>query len=96
MEPGNPVKDPLFQETPKPSFSEVGLNNSFSLKFIYVWLIELVIKVSFILCMLKKQAMEACPKKEIPNFKELLKEENFYLTTEVYSVKEIKKGRVFV
>lgn len=42
--------------------------------------------------------MEACPKKEIPNFKELLKEENFYLTTEVYSVKEIKKkkGPVFV
>ena len=29
------------------------------------------------------QAMESCPKKDIPNFKELLKEENFYLTTEV-------------
>ncbi|KAK6140935.1 hypothetical protein DH2020_025328 [Rehmannia glutinosa] len=27
-------------------------------------------------------AMESCPKKEIPNFKELLQEENFYLTTE--------------
>lgn len=49
VEPGEPVKDPLYQETPKPSFSE---------------------------------AMEACPKKEIPSFKQLLKEENFYLTTE--------------
>ncbi|KAL6556617.1 hypothetical protein OROGR_005905 [Orobanche gracilis] len=28
------------------------------------------------------QAMQSCPKKEIPNFKELLQEENFYLTTE--------------
>ncbi|KAM3378751.1 putative esterase YitV [Capsicum galapagoense] len=26
--------------------------------------------------------MESCPKKDIPNFKELLQEENFYLTTE--------------
>ena len=33
--------------------------------------------------MVNHQAMESCPKKEIPNFKELLQEENFYLTTEV-------------
>ncbi|KAL7122073.1 hypothetical protein ACP275_01G022900 [Erythranthe tilingii] len=49
VEPAQPVRDPLYQETPKPTFSE---------------------------------AMESCPKKEIPNFKELLQEENFYLTTE--------------
>ncbi|KAG8375570.1 hypothetical protein BUALT_Bualt10G0114300 [Buddleja alternifolia] len=49
VEPAKPVRDPLYQETPKPTFSE---------------------------------AMESCPKKDIPNFKELLQEENFYLTTE--------------
>ncbi|KAL3498436.1 hypothetical protein ACH5RR_041168 [Cinchona calisaya] len=49
VEPGKPVKDPLYQETPKPTFSP---------------------------------AMQSCPIKDIPNFKELLKEENFYLTTE--------------
>ncbi|KAL3844165.1 hypothetical protein ACJIZ3_001568 [Penstemon smallii] len=49
VEPAQPVLDPLYQETPKPTFSE---------------------------------SMESCPKKEIPNFKELLQEENFYLTTE--------------
>ncbi|XP_027182564.1 uncharacterized protein LOC113780966 isoform X2 [Coffea eugenioides] len=49
VEPGKPVEDPLYQETPKPTLSP---------------------------------AMESCPKKDIPNFKELLKEENFYLTTE--------------
>lgn len=27
--------------------------------------------------------MESCPKVDIPNFKELLEEENFYITTEV-------------
>ncbi|CAI9093506.1 OLC1v1029015C1 [Oldenlandia corymbosa var. corymbosa] len=47
--PGEPVKDPLIQETPRPVFSA---------------------------------AMESCPRKEIPDFKELLQEENFYLTTE--------------
>uniref|UniRef100_M1A3M6 Uncharacterized protein n=1 Tax=Solanum tuberosum TaxID=4113 RepID=M1A3M6_SOLTU len=47
--PGKPVKDPFFQESPKPTFSE---------------------------------AMASCPKEDIPNFKELLQEENFYLTTE--------------
>ncbi|KAL3650819.1 hypothetical protein CASFOL_007222 [Castilleja foliolosa] len=49
VENAQPVRDPLYQETPRPTFS---------------------------------QAMESCPKKEIPNFKELLQEENFYLTTE--------------
>ncbi|KAL0323835.1 UNVERIFIED_CONTAM: hypothetical protein Scaly_2350600 [Sesamum calycinum] len=49
VEPAQPVRDPLYQETPTPTFSE---------------------------------AMESCPKKEIPNFKERLQEENFYLTTE--------------
>ncbi|XP_047972335.1 putative esterase YitV [Salvia hispanica] len=49
VESAQPVKEPLFQETPTPTYSE---------------------------------AMESCPKKEIPNFKELLQEENFYLTTE--------------
>ncbi|KAH6783790.1 alpha/beta-Hydrolases superfamily protein [Perilla frutescens var. hirtella] len=47
--PAQPVPDPLFQETPKPTYS---------------------------------QAMDSCPKKEIPNFRDLLQEENFYLTTE--------------
>ncbi|KAL3330571.1 hypothetical protein AABB24_034413 [Solanum stoloniferum] len=68
--PGKPVKDPLFQESPKPTFSE---------------------------------AMASCPKEDIPNFKELLQEENFYLTTEeggqgllpvlVLSMKESEKKR---
>ncbi|XP_055820708.1 uncharacterized protein LOC129889441 isoform X2 [Solanum dulcamara] len=68
--PGKPVKDPFFQESPKPNFSE---------------------------------AMASCPKEEIPNFKELLQEENFYLTTEdgvqgllpvlVLSMKESEKKR---
>ncbi|XP_051151246.1 uncharacterized protein LOC127265481 [Andrographis paniculata] len=49
IEPAQPVQHPLYQELPKPTFSE---------------------------------AMESCPRKEIPNFKELLQEENFYLTTE--------------
>ncbi|GER38067.1 tesmin/TSO1-like CXC domain-containing protein [Striga asiatica] len=49
VEYGKPVQGPLYQETPRPNFSEV---------------------------------MDSCPKKEIPNFKELLQEENFYLTTE--------------
>ncbi|CAA0838524.1 alpha/beta-Hydrolases superfamily protein [Striga hermonthica] len=49
VEYGEPVRGPLYQETPRPNFSEV---------------------------------MDSCPKKEIPNFKELLQEENFYLTTE--------------
>ncbi|EPS62526.1 hypothetical protein M569_12263, partial [Genlisea aurea] len=30
----------------------------------------------------RSEAMESCPKKEIPNFKDLLQEENFYLFTE--------------
>ncbi|XP_075095809.1 uncharacterized protein LOC107820549 [Nicotiana tabacum] len=47
--PGKPVTDPLYQESPKPTFSEV---------------------------------MASCPKEDIPNLKELLQEENFYLTTE--------------
>ncbi|PHT40615.1 hypothetical protein CQW23_19469 [Capsicum baccatum] len=68
--PGKPVKDPFFQESPKPIFSE---------------------------------AMASCPKEDIPNFKELLQEENFYLTTEeggqgllpvlVLSVKESDKKK---
>ncbi|KAL2543561.1 alpha/beta-hydrolase superfamily protein [Forsythia ovata] len=49
VEAAQPVRDPLYQETPKPTFSK---------------------------------AMESCPKKEIPNFKELLQEENLYLITE--------------
>ncbi|KAL6533924.1 hypothetical protein OROHE_013757 [Orobanche hederae] len=49
VEHAQPVRDPLYQENPKLTFSE---------------------------------AMESCPKKEITNFKELLQEENFYLTTE--------------
>ncbi|XAR70884.1 hypothetical protein NMG60_11027921 [Bertholletia excelsa] len=49
MKPGKPVLDPLFQETPRPNFSE---------------------------------AMSSCPKADIPNLKDLLKEENFYLITE--------------
>ncbi|GFQ01986.1 protein tesmin/tso1-like cxc 5 [Phtheirospermum japonicum] len=49
VENAQSVQDPLYQETPRPTFS---------------------------------QTMESCPKKEIPNFKELLQEENFYLTTE--------------
>ncbi|XP_031118093.1 uncharacterized protein LOC116021760 isoform X1 [Ipomoea triloba] len=47
--PGKPVIDPLYQENPKPVFSE---------------------------------AMASCPKTNITNFKELLQEENLYLTTE--------------
>ncbi|PHU07583.1 hypothetical protein BC332_24072 [Capsicum chinense] len=34
------------------------------------------------------EAMASCPKEDIPNFKELLQEENFYLTTEC-SIKDI-------
>ncbi|XP_073051813.1 uncharacterized protein [Primulina eburnea] len=49
VEPTQPVRYPLYQETSKPTFSE---------------------------------AMESCPKKDIPNFKELLEEENFHLITE--------------
>ncbi|CAA3009740.1 hydrolase isoform X1 [Olea europaea subsp. europaea] len=49
IEPAHPVRDPLYQETPKPTFSK---------------------------------AMESAPKKEIPNFKKLLQEENLYLITE--------------
>ncbi|XP_059642610.1 uncharacterized protein LOC132284517 [Cornus florida] len=49
VEAGKPVVDPLYQETPRPNFSE---------------------------------AMESCPKANIPNFKDLVKEENLYLTTE--------------
>ncbi|KAH6833637.1 hypothetical protein C2S53_019090 [Perilla frutescens var. hirtella] len=47
--PVQPVPDPLFEETRKPTYS---------------------------------QAMDSCPKKEIPKFRDLLQEENFYLTTE--------------
>ncbi|PHT40616.1 hypothetical protein CQW23_19470 [Capsicum baccatum] len=49
------------------------------------------------------EAMASCPKEDIPNFKELLQEENFYLTTEegrqgllpvlVLSVKESEKKK---
>lgn len=70
VEPGKPVVEPFYQETPKPLFSE---------------------------------AMESCPKADILNFKELLKEENFYLTTEqgeqgrlpvlILSIKEIIPSR---
>lgn len=49
VEPAQRVQYPLYQENPKPTFSE---------------------------------AMESCPRKEIPNFRELVQEENFYLTTE--------------
>ncbi|KAK9273991.1 hypothetical protein L1049_018805 [Liquidambar formosana] len=49
VEPAKPVSDPLYQETPRPRFSE---------------------------------AMESCPKANIKNFKDLLREENLYLTTE--------------
>ncbi|CAK9150131.1 unnamed protein product [Ilex paraguariensis] len=47
--PGKTVAHPLYQETPRPHFSE---------------------------------AMESCPKADIPNFKKLLVQENLYLTTE--------------
>lgn len=49
VEPGKPVTDPLYQETPRPT---------------------------------RSQAMESCPKADIPNLKDHLKEENFYLITE--------------
>ncbi|XP_052210802.1 uncharacterized protein LOC127813721 [Diospyros lotus] len=49
VEPGKPVADPMYQESPRPTFSE---------------------------------AMESCVKADIPNLKDLLKEENFYLITE--------------
>ncbi|CAL5394849.1 unnamed protein product [Camellia sinensis] len=49
VELGKPVADPMYQQTPRPSFSE---------------------------------AMESCPKADIPNLKDLLKEENVYLITE--------------
>ncbi|CAL5435544.1 unnamed protein product [Camellia sinensis] len=65
-----PVANPLYQETPRPNFSE---------------------------------AMESCPKADIPNLKDLLKEENFYLMTEsgeqgrlpvlILSMKESKHQR---
>uniref|UniRef100_M1BV25 Peptidase S9 prolyl oligopeptidase catalytic domain-containing protein n=1 Tax=Solanum tuberosum TaxID=4113 RepID=M1BV25_SOLTU len=68
--PGKPVNDPLYQEFPKPIFSEV---------------------------------MASCPKEDIPNMKELLQEQNFYLTTEegeqgrlpflVLSMKETNKKK---
>ncbi|CAH9076549.1 unnamed protein product [Cuscuta europaea] len=68
--PGKPVSDPLYQQTPKPVFSE---------------------------------AMASCPKEDVPNFKELLQEENFYLTTEegdqgklpvlILSMKEMNQTR---
>lgn len=44
--------------------------------------------------------MESCPKADIPNFKQLLNEENFYLTTEVnprfYLNLMIYYGQVYV
>ncbi|KAL7164432.1 hypothetical protein ACSBR2_040364 [Camellia fascicularis] len=49
VELGKPVADPMYQQTPRPSFSE---------------------------------AMESCPKADIPNLKDLLKEENVYVITE--------------
>ncbi|XP_028115697.1 uncharacterized protein LOC114313515 isoform X1 [Camellia sinensis] len=49
VELGKPVADPMYRQTPLPSFSE---------------------------------AMESCPKADIPNLKDLLKEENVYLITE--------------
>ncbi|KAK4716423.1 hypothetical protein R3W88_014761 [Solanum pinnatisectum] len=68
--PGKSVNDPLYQEFPKPIFSEV---------------------------------MASCPKEDIPNMKELLQEQNFYLTTEegeqgrlpvlVLSMKETNKKK---
>lgn len=70
VEPAQPVRDPLYQETPKPTLSK---------------------------------AMESTPKKEIPNFKDLLQEGNLYLITEkgdqgrlpvlVLSMKESSKKR---
>ncbi|GMP94839.1 hypothetical protein CsSME_00044127 [Camellia sinensis var. sinensis] len=50
VELAKPVADPMYRQTPLPSFSE---------------------------------AMESCPKADIPNLKDLLKEENVYLITEV-------------
>ncbi|VFQ97683.1 unnamed protein product [Cuscuta campestris] len=68
--PGKPVTDPLYQQTPKPVFSE---------------------------------AMASCPKADVPNFEQLLQEENFYLTTEegdqgqlpvlILSMKEVNKTK---
>ncbi|GMP94832.1 hypothetical protein CsSME_00044127 [Camellia sinensis var. sinensis] len=49
VELAKPVADPMYRQTPLPSFSE---------------------------------AMESCPKADIPNLKDLLKEENVYLITE--------------
>ncbi|KAF9615853.1 hypothetical protein IFM89_026741 [Coptis chinensis] len=49
VEYGKPVTDPMFQESPRPLFSE---------------------------------AMESCPRENIENLKDQLKEENLYITTE--------------
>lgn len=81
VEPAQPVRDPFYQETPKPTFSEV--ENCF--KSFDFFFIGLLCNPSYLYISVWSniQAMESCPKKEIPNFKELLQEENFYLTTEV-------------
>lgn len=49
------------------------------IKFYFTFMLSLLKIVLFD----RYQAMESCPRVDIPNFKELLIEENLYLTTEV-------------
>lgn len=78
VEPGKPVAEPMYQETPKPLFSEVEI-----FFHIYQTIARFCMSRSNVISPMRYQAMESCPKANVPNFKELLKEENFYLKTEV-------------
>ncbi|MCE0480675.1 hypothetical protein HAX54_037711 [Datura stramonium] len=75
--PGKPVNDPLYQEFPKPIFSEVIQ----LLHKLYIF-VSAHFLVPFDRRYLSIHVMASCPKEDIPNMKELLQEQNFYLTTE--------------
>lgn len=88
VEPAKPVAHPLFQEASPPTFSEVQIwLQCYVLEVgtwkLWLWYSQLLNLCCWLLYLPNYQAMNACPKANIPNFKDKLHEENLYLITEV-------------
>lgn len=75
-----PVEDPVFQnDVPSTEVRYcIYFSADFFIKYTFIYLFDL-----WFFCSLPNQALESCPKKNINNLKEMLKEENLHLHTEV-------------
>ncbi|XP_048227972.1 putative esterase YitV isoform X1 [Ricinus communis] len=78
VEHGKPVVDPLFQDNTLPTMKSEVVNFLLFINLLVLFSKENI----YLFIYLFLQAMESCPKADIKNFKDLIKEENLYLITE--------------